>query len=64
MADYKGRIVHPQTWPKDIDLAEKNVLVIGSGDDRDSRSRHRQRLQARHGAAAFADLFHSRPQHQ
>ena len=31
MKDYKGRIVHPQTWPKDIDLKDKNVLVIGSG---------------------------------
>jgi len=28
---YKGRIVHPQTWPKDLDLKDKNVLVIGSG---------------------------------
>ncbi|MEQ1818480.1 MAG: NAD(P)/FAD-dependent oxidoreductase [Terricaulis sp.] len=31
MADYKGKIVHPQTWPKAIDLKDKNVLVIGSG---------------------------------
>lgn len=31
MKDYKGQIVHPQTWPKDIDLKDKNVLVIGSG---------------------------------
>ena len=31
MADYKGRIVHPQTWPKDIELAGKKVVVIGSG---------------------------------
>ncbi len=31
MKDYKGRIVHPQTWPKDIDLKNKEVLVIGSG---------------------------------
>ena len=30
-ADYKGRIVHPQTWPKDIDLKDKQVIVIGSG---------------------------------
>ncbi|MBS0385213.1 MAG: NAD(P)/FAD-dependent oxidoreductase, partial [Proteobacteria bacterium] len=29
--DYRGRIVHPQTWPKDIDLKDKEVLVIGSG---------------------------------
>jgi len=31
MADFKGRIVHPQTWPDDLDLAGKNVVVIGSG---------------------------------
>ncbi len=31
MVDYQGRIVHPQTWPKDIELAGKKVVVIGSG---------------------------------
>ncbi len=31
MEDYKGRIVHPQTWPTDLDYKNKNVLVIGSG---------------------------------
>ena len=31
MADFKGRIVHPQTWPKDLDLKGKKVIVIGSG---------------------------------
>jgi cation diffusion facilitator CzcD-associated flavoprotein CzcO len=31
MADYKGRIVHPQTWPADLDYKNKRVLVIGSG---------------------------------
>lgn len=31
MSDYKGQIVHPQTWPSDIDLKDKQVLVIGSG---------------------------------
>ena len=31
MADFKGRIVHPQTWPDDLDLSGKRVLVIGSG---------------------------------
>lgn len=29
--DYKGRVVHPQTWPEDLDLSGKNVVVIGSG---------------------------------
>jgi len=31
MADFKGRIVHPQTWPKDLDYKGKRVVVIGSG---------------------------------
>lgn len=31
MADFKGRIVHPQTWPEDLDYKGKNVIVIGSG---------------------------------
>lgn len=29
--DFGGRIVHPQTWPDDLDLAGKKVVVIGSG---------------------------------
>src|SRR5262249_17289487 len=28
---YQGRIVHPQEWPKDLDYADKKVIVIGSG---------------------------------
>ncbi len=28
---YKGRIVHPQHWPEDLDYADKRVVVIGSG---------------------------------
>jgi cation diffusion facilitator CzcD-associated flavoprotein CzcO len=31
MDAFKGRIVHPQTWPKDLDYRGKNVAVIGSG---------------------------------
>jgi cation diffusion facilitator CzcD-associated flavoprotein CzcO len=31
MDKFKGRIVHPQRWPEDIDLANKKVVVIGSG---------------------------------
>jgi cation diffusion facilitator CzcD-associated flavoprotein CzcO len=31
MEDYKGKIVHPQNWPVDLDYKGKNVLVIGSG---------------------------------
>mgnify|MGYP003575755561 CR=1 FL=1 len=28
---YRGRIVHPQHWPEDLDYAGKRVVVIGSG---------------------------------
>jgi len=28
---YTGRVVHPQTWPEDLDLTDQEVLVIGSG---------------------------------
>jgi cation diffusion facilitator CzcD-associated flavoprotein CzcO len=28
---FKGRIVHPQNWPSDLDYAGKKVVVIGSG---------------------------------
>lgn len=31
MDRYQGRIVHPQTWPADLDLAGKDVIVVGSG---------------------------------
>src|SRR5438477_410922 len=31
MPEFKGRIVHPQNWPEDLDYAGKNVVVIGSG---------------------------------
>ncbi len=30
-ADFAGRIVHPQHWPQDLDVAGKRVAVIGSG---------------------------------
>ena len=29
--DFRGPIVHPQFWPEGLDLAGKNVAVIGSG---------------------------------
>ena len=31
MADYAGRIVHPQDWPGDFDVSGKTVLIVGSG---------------------------------
>ncbi len=31
LTDFGGRVVHPQTWSDDVDLAGKQVVVIGSG---------------------------------
>ncbi len=31
MKDFKGKIVHPQTWPEDLDYKNKRVIIIGSG---------------------------------
>ncbi len=31
MSDFQGQIIHPQTWPNDLDLTGKEVIVIGSG---------------------------------
>lgn len=31
MDSFQGRVVHPQTWPDDLDLAGQRVVVIGSG---------------------------------
>ncbi|MDD9350001.1 NAD(P)/FAD-dependent oxidoreductase [Mumia sp.] len=29
--DFRGRVVHPQFWPDDLDYAGKRVVVVGSG---------------------------------
>lgn len=29
--DFSGEVVHPQSWPEDLDYAGKKVVVIGSG---------------------------------
>jgi cation diffusion facilitator CzcD-associated flavoprotein CzcO len=31
MDTFRGQIVHPQTWPEDLDLTGKKVICIGSG---------------------------------
>lgn len=31
MAGFRGRIVHPQRWPDDLDTSGRRVVVIGSG---------------------------------
>lgn len=28
---FKGKVVHPQTWPDDLDYKDKHVIMIGSG---------------------------------
>jgi len=30
-ASFRGRMIHPQHWPEDLDYADKRVLIIGSG---------------------------------
>ena len=29
--NFKGEIIHPQTWPEDLDYSGKQVVIIGSG---------------------------------
>ncbi len=29
--NFKGDVVHPQFWPKDLDYSDKKVVIIGSG---------------------------------
>jgi cation diffusion facilitator CzcD-associated flavoprotein CzcO len=31
MENFKGQVIHPQTWPEDLDYKNKQVVVIGSG---------------------------------
>ncbi|KJZ73101.1 hypothetical protein HIM_07485 [Hirsutella minnesotensis 3608] len=31
LADFKGKVIHPQFWPEDYDYTGKDVVVIGSG---------------------------------
>ncbi len=31
MDDFKGQIIHPQTWPEGLDYSDKKVVIIGSG---------------------------------
>jgi len=31
LENFKGRVVHPQFWPKDLDYAGKDMAIIGSG---------------------------------
>ncbi|KJX92970.1 flavin-binding monooxygenase like protein [Zymoseptoria brevis] len=29
--NFKGQVIHPQFWPEDLDYANKDVVIIGSG---------------------------------
>ena len=31
IGQFKGRVVHPQGWPEDLDYAGKRIVIIGSG---------------------------------
>jgi monooxygenase len=31
MSDFAGTVVHPQAWPEGLDVADKRIVVIGSG---------------------------------
>jgi monooxygenase len=31
LESFRGRLVHPQQWPEDLDYAGKRVIVVGSG---------------------------------
>jgi cation diffusion facilitator CzcD-associated flavoprotein CzcO len=31
LANFGGRLIHPQLWPENLDYAGKNIVVIGSG---------------------------------
>ena len=54
---FRGRIVHPQHWPEDLDYAGKRVVVIGSGATAVTLvpAMAKQR-RARDDAAALADV--------
>jgi monooxygenase len=30
-SDFKGKLIHPQHWPEDLDYKNKKIVVIGSG---------------------------------
>ena len=54
---FKGRIVHPQNWPEDLDYAGKRVVVIGSGATAVTLvPAMAETAGACHDAAALADL--------
>ena len=60
---FKGTIVHPQTWPTDLDYTGKKCRRHRLGrHGGDAHSGDGGRRRPRHYAAALADLFQDRPQ--
>ena len=57
MDRFGGEIVHPQTWPEDLDYAGKQVVVIGSGATAATLIPAMAADCARHDAAAVTDLL-------
>ena len=58
IADFGGRIVHPQKWTDDIDYANKKVVVIGKRRNRGhSGSGNGEDRGARDHAATLSDLY-------
>lgn len=31
LSNFKGTVVHPQFWPKDLDYSNKRIVIVGSG---------------------------------
>ena len=31
LEEYKGKVIHPQKWPAELDYTDKKIIVIGSG---------------------------------
>ena len=60
---FQGLLVHPQSWPEDLDLAGKRVVVIGSGATAATLiPAIAEEAAARHDAAALPHLL-PRPAH-
>ncbi|WP_434481028.1 flavin-containing monooxygenase [Gemmatimonas sp.] len=59
LADFAGRVVHPQQWPEGLDYAGKRVVVIGSG--RDGRDVGARPMAKGEGAAAHVTMLQRSP---
>ena len=63
MKDFKGRIVHPQNWPEDLDYTRQDGRRHRLGFDGGNLDPgDRRRVRPCHDAAALADVLQDRPQ--